>query len=242
MRRRTGDTKMSSSKIAIIALMFASLSASTALAGPVKDFETDLRAAYGQYRISLFATNAAKPDEAAKSLAAFKTAWSGIAGRPVPPHYSDDARYAEVLKTVATIADKANAEIAAGKLAEAHETLEAIRDEIGGLHARNGIIGFSDRMNAYHARMEHLLGLAPELDAAGLPAIAGDLAVLGYLADDVVANPPADADASFTALVGDVQKSLVTARAAVATGDVAAAKTALGGLKAPYAKLFLKFG
>lgn len=233
---------MSPNRIAAIAVLFASLAASSALAGPVKDFETDLRAAYGQYRISLFATNAAKPDEAAKSLAAFKTAWTSIAGRPVPPHYSDDARYADVLKSVASIADKATGEIAAGKLAEAHETLEAIRDEIGGLHARNGIVGFSDRMNAYHARMEHVLGLAPQLDAAGLAAIAGDLAVLGYLADDIVANPPADADASFTALAGDMQKSLAAARAAVAAGVLATAKTALGGLKAPYAKLFLKFG
>lgn len=233
---------MSPNRTATIAVLFTSLLMSSALAGPVKDFETDLRAAYGQYRISLFATNAAKPDDAAKSLAAFKAAWARLADRLVPPHYSDDARYAEVLKTVAAIADKANAEIAAGKLTEAHETLEAIRDEIGGLHARNGIIGFSDRMNAYHARMEHVLGLAPKLDAAGLAAIAGDLAVLGYLADDIVANPPADADASFTALAGDVQKSLAAARAAVAVGDVAAAKSALGGLKTPYAKLFLKFG
>lgn len=213
-----------------------------AFAGPVKDFERDLRASYSQYRVSLFATNAAKPDEAAKSLAAFKLAWAALADRPVPPHYSDDARYAATLTAVATIADKAAAEIAAGKLGEAHETLEAIRDEIGGLHARNGIIGFSDRMNAYHAAMEHVLAAAPNLNAAGLATIAGDLAVLAYLADAVVANPPADADASFAVLVADVTKSLAAARAAIATGDVAAAKAALGGLKVPYAKLFLKFG
>lgn len=216
--------------------------ASNALAGPVKDFESALRASYAPYRISLFATNAAKPDEAAKSLAAFKVAWTALAERPAPPHYSDDARYAATLKAVADIADKAASEIAAGKLPAAHETLEAIRDEIAGLHARNGIIGFSDRMNAYHAHMEHVLAAAPNLDAAGLATAAGDLAVLAYLADAIVANPPADADASFAALVADVQKSLATARAAVASGDATAAKAALGGLKAPYSKLFLKFG
>ena len=45
-------------------------------------------------------------------------------------------------------------------------------DEIGDLHARNGIIGFSDRMNAYHARMEEVLAAQPKLDAGAFTATA----------------------------------------------------------------------
>lgn len=233
---------MKPNTMALAAMVMALACVSNANAGPFKDFETDMRAAYGQYRVSLFATNANKSDDAGKSIAAFAAAWQGLATRAVPPQYADDARYAETLKAVTAIAAKASSEIGAGKLIEAHETLEAIRDQIGDLHARNGIVGFSDRMNAYHARMEAVLATVPTLDATALRRLSGDLAVLAYLAGDIVAKPPADADPSFTALSGDVVRSVEAARSAVITGDLAAAKAALGGLKAPYSKLFLKFG
>ena len=233
---------MKPNTMALAAMVMALACVSTANAGPFKDFETDMRAAYGQYRVSLFATNANKPEDAGKSLAAFTAAWQGLATRAVPPQYADDARYAETLKAVTAIAAKASSEIASGKLSEAHETLEKIRDEIADLHTRNGVVGFSDHMNAYHARMEAVLGTVSTLDAPGLRRLSGELAVLAYFAGEIVARPPADADASFTALAGDVVRSIEAARSAVITGDLAAAKAALGGLKAPYSKLFLKFG
>jgi hypothetical protein len=217
----------------------------TAFAGPVNDFETKMRAAYGQYRVALFTTSAGKGDEAARALTTFRTAWTALgAGNVAPPQYADDARYAATLATVAEIAGKAATEIGSGKLTEAHETLEAIRDQIGSLHERNGIVGFSDRMNAYHARMEEVLAAAPKLDAATLPTVGADVAVLAYLADEVVRLPPPEAatDPAFKALSGDLLASVAAAKAALASGDIAAAKTALGALKAPYAKLFLKFG
>ena len=72
-----------------------------------------------------------------------------------------------------------------------HATLEAVREAFGALHARNGIETFSDRMNAYHAQMEHILGLdLSALDAAGKQAMLEQAAVLAYLAQDVLAGPP----------------------------------------------------
>ena len=46
-----------------------------AFAGEVGDFETKLRAAYGDYRTALFTTNMGKAPESTESLGKFAKAW-----------------------------------------------------------------------------------------------------------------------------------------------------------------------
>ncbi len=219
----------------------------SAFAGPVSDFENDLRAAYGDYRSALFFTNANKPEAAVKAVDGFRQKWKLLAADKAgaPPQYTDDPEYKATLAKVGAIADTAADEVAAGKLPQAHTTLEAIRDEIGSLHERNGIITFSDRMNTYHAEMEHVLGKDyGTFDAAALAELREDAAVLAYLADDVASHPPADAagNPDFITLLEPFQLSVVAVQQAARSGDAAAAKKAIGGLKGPYSKLFLKFG
>lgn len=209
-----------------------------AVAGEVRDFEAAMRKAYADYRTALFATNAGKAEPAAKAVASFAAAWTPLAKAPPPPQYVDDPVFAETMGKVSDIAVAAASQIAAGELPEAHETLEGIREEIGALHARNGVIGFSDRMNAYHARMEHVIGM----DASDTAAVAAEAAILAYLLADVSANPPAGADASFEGLVAAVAASIAAVRDAATAGDGVATKAAIGGLKMPYSKLFLTFG
>ena len=74
------------------------------------------------------------------------------------PQYADDGAVPAALAAVAAHTAKAAEAVAAGNLPEAHEALEGIRAEIGALHSRNGLATFSDRMNAYHAAMETVLG------------------------------------------------------------------------------------
>ena len=218
----------------------------SASAGPVSDFETAMRGAYADYRGALFQTNANKPEAAVQAVDAFKQKWAALAAANVtaPPQYADDPAYTETLAKVAAITDKAATEVAAGKLPEAHATLEAIRFEIGGLHERNGIVGFSDRMNAYHAKMEDVLGKDYSgFDAAGLGALREDAAVLAYLAADIKAYPPAEAaDPAYGKLLDGMTDSVTKLANAARAGDPAATKSALDGLKVPYSKLFLKFG
>ena len=215
-------------------------------AGPVSDFEVAMRGAYGDYRAALFQTNAAKPEAAAQAVNAFKQKWAALAAANTiaPPQYADDPAYAETLAKVAAITDKAATEVAASELPKAHETLETIRFEVGGLHERNGIVGFSDRMNAYHAKMEDVLGKDYSgFDAAGLGALGEDAAVLAFLAADIKAHPPAEAaDPAYGKLLDGMTDSVTALANAAHTGDATAAKTALGNLKVPYSKLFLKFG
>ncbi len=227
---------------AALTLVFAG----SASAGSFADFEVAMRGAYGDYRAALFTTNAGKPDAAVKAVAAFQQNWAALmaANPSAPPQYADDPAYAETLAKVAAIADSAAQEVAAGTLPKAHETLEAIRGEIGGLHERNGIVGYSDRMNAYHARMEEVLGKDyGGLDAAGLGTLREDAAVLAFLAADIQAHPPAEAsDPAYGKLLDGLMASVTALQDAARAGDAAAAKAALGGLKVPYSKLFLKFG
>lgn len=215
-------------------------------AGPVNDFETAMRQAYGDYRAALFTTNMGDAQKAAGAVDAFEARWKALmeANMTPPPQYADDEQYAGTMKRVEEIAGDAALQVDEGKLAEAHETLEAIRDEIGSLHDRNGIIGFSDRMNAYHAKMEEVLtrdyaGFSDE----GLDLLREDAAVLDYLAARIAAHPPVEAsDPAYGQLLSAMQASVAALVAAARENDADAAAKAVSGLKVPYSKLFLKFG
>ena len=218
----------------------------SAHAGPVSDFETAMRGAYADYRSALFQTNANQPEAAVKAIGAFQQKWAALiaANTTAPPQYADDSTYAATLAEVASIADTAASEVAAGELPKAHETLEAIRFRIGGLHERNGIIGFSDRMNAYHAKMEEVLAKDyGAFDAVSLRTLGEDAAVLAWLAADIKTHPPAEAsDPAYASLLDGMVDSVTVLAEAARGDDPAAAKSALDGLKVPYSKLFLKFG
>ena len=54
------------------------------------------------------------------------------------------------------------------------------------LHARNGILGFSDRMNSYNAATEMVLAVAPAtLDASALEPMAELAGILAFAAKDI---------------------------------------------------------
>lgn len=229
-------------------LLLAAILAVPALAGPIADFERDLRAAYADYRAALFQTN--RKDRAATeaALAAFGGKWAALGARygaAPPPHLSEDGAWPATLASVKRTLDAAVAETAAGDLAKAHETLEAIRDDIGALRARNGLVTFSDRMNAYHTKMEAVIEWVEHgAGAPDLGRLREDAAVLSHLVAEIAAHPPAGlADPApfrdaLAAVTGSVEALLRAARA----GDASAAKAAVAALKAPYSRLFLRYG
>lgn len=215
-------------------------------AGSVADFETMLRGAYGDYRGALFQTNAGNQEKATQAIDSFRQNWAELADAYTepPPHYVDDANYQATIDSVATIVNQASEEAAAGDLTDSHETLEAIRDEIGELHRRNGVISFSDRMNAYHAKMEEVLAKGQaDFGPEELGMLREDGAILAYLAADLAANPPPEAsDPAYQPLLDGVTASVAALLDAARNNDPEAARKAVNQLKMPYAKLFLKFG
>ena len=228
-------------------LLLATLSHGPALAA---DAVTDeLQAAYAPYRAALFRTNSKAQAESEQAIAqarqALRTVSERHGARPPAP-YDRDPRFAATLAEVDAVYAKAEAEIRRRQLAEAHETLEAARDLMAGLRQRNGVVVFSDHMNAYHAEMERtLLEHAKRLDEPlGLARLTAQVGVLEYLARRLSEQaPPALAqDATFAAGVKAVEGSVQALKDAVFRQEMTAVRDAIGRLKGPYSRLFLAFG
>jgi hypothetical protein len=208
-----------------------------------------IQAAYAPYRVALFRTNGQSQPEAQKAIDQAQQAWQGVierfAARPPVP-YDRDPAFADTLREVAAVYDKAGRQIQAGQLTAAHDTLEAARDLLAALRQRNGVVVFSDAMNAYHAEMEHLLIQGPAMLAGpqGLPRFTAQVGVLDYLARQLRAQAPASLrqNAEFDALLKDLETSVQPLLQAALAQDAAALGVALGRLKPAYSKLFMKFG
>lgn len=215
-------------------------------ADPITDA---LQKAYAPYRAALFKTNAGQTGESADALKQAQQAWSLVVqlvkSQPTVP-YANDALMARTLAGVEEHYAKAAQQVAAGQLPQAHDTLEGVRDLLSELRRQNQVIVYSDHMNAYHAQMEHLLEEGPTWLRAddGLPKLAAQAGVLRYLAERLNSEAPAavQASAEFKELLGAVTRSVEGLNAAVAAGDKARIEKAIGQVKAPYSKLFIKFG
>ena len=232
--------------LAAMALAAGLIGSAGLQAGPIGDFESELRQAYGAYRTALFQTNRNDRDASAGAMEAFASRWSALQARwkNAPPHYAEDEKFTLSLGQVAMIASKASAELGQGALSAAHETLEQIRGSIAEMRARNGITSFSDRMNAYHVAMERVLSASyGGFDPTGLGKLRESAAVLSYLVEGL-RTPPAGAGESqeFRSLLDRVAQSVDKLLAAARDGNAEAAKVALAGLKQPYGLFFLKFG
>jgi hypothetical protein len=208
-----------------------------------------VQAAYGPYRAALFRTNGKSQPEAQQAIAQAQQAWKGVteryAAKPPAP-YDRDTDFAASLAKVNAVYDKAAVEIGAGKLPEAHETLEEARDVLAAMRQRNGVVVFSDHMNAYHAEMEHLLIEGPKILAGpqGLAQLTAQAGVLEYLVKQLRAQAPAALrqNAEFETLLKDVEGSVQAVKNAALNQDATALKAAMEKVKVPYSKLFLKFG
>lgn len=215
-------------------------------ADPVTDA---LQKAYAPYRAALFKTNSGQAAESADALKQAQQAWGQVAqlvkSQPTVP-YANDALMARTLSGVEANYAKAAQEVAAGQLPQAHATLEAVRDLLSELRRQNQVVVYSDHMNAYHAQMEHLLDEGPKWLKAGdgMPRLAAQAGVLSYLAERLTSEAPAAVQASpeFKELLAAVNRSVAGLTSAIASGDKAQIEKAIGQVKAPYSKLFVKFG
>lgn len=137
-------------------------------------------------------------------------------------------------------------QIAAGQLSQAHETLEAVRNLLGEQRQRNGVVVFSDHVNAYHAAMEHTLASGATLltQADGPLQLMAQVGVLQHLAQGLRRHAPAPLmqQQAFTELLDALDASVANLRTATLRQDVNAMRSALGQLKAPFSRLFLRFG
>lgn len=229
------------------ALLLALLASTTALAAdPLTDA---MQKAYAPYRTALFKTNSDAQADARQAIDQAREAWRDIVGQfgsQAPAPYDRDSAFASSLTKVGRIYDQAADEIGKGRLPEAHETLEEAREVMAALRARNNVIVFSDHMNAYHAQMEHVLIEGPQiLDGAdGLLELTAQTGALDMLAGrlSTEASAALRGNEEFKTSLAAVQKSVADLKAALFAQDKSKVKEALGKLKAPYSRMFIKFG
>jgi len=228
--------------------LILSLGTAPALAGPVAEFETAYNTAYANYRTALFATNSGDATKSGGALKQLDGTWTELAAQYLsnpPPQFEDDPLWGQTIEEVTSLLDQAKTQATAGDFPAAHATLEGIREALGILHARNNVETLSDRMNAYHAEMEVILGMdMTNLDAAAKQSLLEHSAVLAYLAADVLSTPPAELikNPELGTLSIGLQTSVDQFVAAARSGEDAALQSAVGALKVPYSKLFMKFG
>ena len=235
-------------RLPINLLLAAGLLASLPALGadPVTDA---MQAAYAPYRAALFRTNSKSQPESEQAISQTQLAWKSIAerfGAKAPPPYDRDPQFDDSLARVAAVYERSAQQIRDKQLPQAHETLEQARDLVAELRRRNDIVVYSDHMNAYHAEMEHVLEPASAALAATQDwmLLMGRVGVLDYLARRLRSEAPAALlrDADFTPLLAAVEASVASLRSALLSQDAAAARAAIGKLKGPYSRMFLKYG
>jgi hypothetical protein len=222
------------------------LATAPVVAGPFRAAEDELRVVYADYRAALFRTNQNDPAGSRATIAAFRAKWSALTTawtRQAPPQYGDDAALGATLAGVTETATEASTLVEAGRLADAHEVLERIRDQLAALRRRNGVGSFSDPVNAYHEQMEKVLvGSYDGFSVEGLALLRGDLAVLEHLATDLARPGPWNRPAAVDAALPPIRTSIDAVKAALAVADREALRQAIKGLKPPFARMFLQFG
>lgn len=229
----------------VSALLFGFVSSALAM----DTFTEAMQKAYVPYRVSLFATNTKSKTQSQQAVQNAREAWKGIIrqfGAQVPAPYDRDAGFGTTLSEVDKVYAQAADEIGRDRLAEAHETLEKVRDLLADLRKRNNVIVYSDYMNEYHAVMEELLlkGKQTLAGEQGVQKLIAEAGVLEYLYRKLVTEAPVQykTNEEFTGLIGNVEKSVNNLRNALFSQDSKAITEALDKLKAPYSKLFLQFG
>ena len=231
-----------------IVLSFCLISAASAVfaADPVTDA---MQKTYAPYRVALFKTNNKAQEDSRQAVMQAQQGWARIAsefGANPPAPYAGDPNFAASLAGVNTVYAKAIEQIEQNQLIEAHETLEEVRDIIADMRRRNQVVVFSDHMNAYHAEMEHFLADGERSLAVpnGMLELTAKAGALEYLAGRLKREASASLlkNEEFVGLLKAVEKSVADLKAALFTQDAAKVKEAIGKLKGPYSRMFIKFG
>jgi len=241
---------MRRSIIFVTCILLGFVSWSQAAENRFQQFNTETEQAYAAYRKALFQTNMKDAEKSGKANQMFLKQWEQIQQKysdQPPETFSTDPQWKDSLSNIENIAVKSDKQIKEGQLAEAHETLEAVRDELSNLRQRNSVIVFSDHINNYHEVMEGLLdgGFTPEkIDKAAMIEISGHLAVLNYLAGAIKENAPVkyqDVE-KYQKLQNGLFASLEALTQAIQSENPEAISKSIKMLKPAYAKLFVNFG
>ncbi len=209
------------------------------------------------YIPALALTNQGQAAPSKKAIAGLKKQWKVFA-ETCEAAMPDDPQWKPDLKRVGQIITKADQQIAAGELAEAHETLEEIRDIFLQLRRRNEIVYYLDWLTDFHETMEEIVKPAAakvkqgkldvsEADGARMRRLLAeatrqwqvvqsaefDPEPLGYGPSKVAAMP---------GMIEAEANALAALEKALDGGDAERILQAAVAIKPPFAKFFMSFG
>jgi hypothetical protein len=234
--------------LAVVLVGFAQAQTSN---DPPQDYFAAKQGAYRYYRSAWFYLRTGNVDLAAMELSFFVRGWDEIQSRfsEAPPGpFADDPLWRAGLAEIDALAADGMAALEAGDPEAAKASLAAIPRVMAAIRARNGVVTFSDAVDALTQAMESLWRYRDEAadfdDAAIMTDLsegaAGLRAAFGRVRDEA----PDDVafDDQFLRLVNDSDAAVERLEDALAARDQGALVGALRELRSFERLLWLNFG
>jgi hypothetical protein len=204
-RHGAGAGRAGLARLSTACLLLALLWPALARADETADFLKASAEAYRPYRGAVVYLHTGNAGIAALALEEMAERWARVCGRyraRPPPAFAADPSWRASLDEVSRRIEEARARIEAGDAAGAGAILGPIRTVLGDLRRRNGVVTFSDRIDAFSAALESLWvhrDDPPDLSDAGVVArLAAQARALREALETVHKDVPA-------ALAGDPQ-------------------------------------
>ncbi len=241
------------SQVAGLSLLFwVALSlAPEAASANARDFHEAQADAYAHYREAAFYTRTGNITVAALALDEFIVKWSALvdrfAGSP-PREYAGDEQWNAVLNEILERSRSGLEALDAGDAEAAAESINPVRDMLGELRRRNGVVTYSDHVDALTAAMDVMAGYRGEIRELDDPA---DVEKIGKQADVVEAlfeklereAPPQVADdPEFKRMISGATESMERLRQGLKTGNARLFRIGAGELRSYERIMFLRYG
>lgn len=140
-------------------------------------FVAAVSAAYPQFKMAWFYCRTGNGMLAGEELEGFASAWRGIVARygdSPPGPFARDSGWKASLSAITEAIERAAELVRAEKTKDARDALAGVRAELGTLRRRNGVVIFSDHVDAYGDVVGRLMALRGKTRAR--PALSdGDI-------------------------------------------------------------------
>ncbi|MBL4691373.1 MAG: hypothetical protein JKY68_07950 [Rhodospirillales bacterium] len=232
-------------------LTFALASAPAARSAPVHDFNEDVAAAYGFYREAFFLLRADNVQVASIELEEMADRWTAIVKRfgVTPPDvYSADPAWKKTLESIDEMVALGLQAAIENDAKAATKALEPIRKTLSDLRRRNGVVIYSDYVDAANAAFKKLYKFRytpPDFDVVEqVDQLRQITAITAYWYEQCLDNTPKALaqDPEFKRLMEDSLYSLTRIWVAIANKAAPNLISILRGLSLSNRMLFLRFG
>lgn len=236
---------------ALPAFVIMMLLAPGPLAAGGANFETDRAGAYAHYREAVFYARTGNTPIAALALDEFIVKWSALvatyADSP-PAAYAAETDWSGVLGDILERAESGLEALDTDDAEAARTAIDPIRGILGDLRRRNGVITYSDHVNALSAAMDVLARYRREVkdlgDAQAVAAVREQAAIVSTLFEKCrsAATPDIAGDPEFMRLVDGAAESMGKLLKSLQTGDILLYRIGIGELRSYERIMFLRFG